>query len=560
MNTVNKFKEEQKKSIEMLKNLQNFLTKGDELGVEIEPSFYKKIETAISDANIEKLKIVLVGGFSEGKTSIAAAWLGRLDKKTMKISEQESSNEVSVYEISDSPVKLIDTPGLFGFKEQTNADSLAIEKYKDITRKHVSEAHIVLYVMNPKNPIKESHADELQWLLRDLNLLPRTVFVLSRFDEVADVEDEDDYQDNLKIKQQNIIDRLKEVIQLTANEEKNISIIAVSANPFNLGTEKWLQEENEFKKLSHIGLLQAATTGIMEKNGGLPAVIYETQKSVISDVIGKQMPTILEKNKKLISETQILENSQRRLKDNLSELGTSIVEAKRNLRRKIESYFSRLIMQISGCSPETLQDFVVREIGEEGCIINSKIQQYFDEAHSGVSVEIKRIDTQLTGELNHYNSTMASLGKQGIHFAVKNVKVTNTMIINGRNFLKLPIKFKPWGAVKLAKGLNMGLAGLGFALEMWDLHKQEEAQEKFNKGINSMADNFASQQKELLDMINHPDFESQFFPEYVDFMENKKEIDNKLLEHKKYQEEFAKWCSMGDTLAAEFKRLKAPIN
>ena len=43
-------------------------------------------------------------------------------------------------------------------------------------------------------------------------------------------------------------------------------------------------------------------------------------------------------------------------------------------------------------------------------------------------------------------------------------------------------------------------------------------------------------------------------------MENKKEIDNKLLEHKKYQEEFAKWCSMGDTLAAEFKRLKAPIN
>ena len=95
---------------------------------------------------------------------------------------------------------------------------------------------------------------------------------------------------------------------------------------------------------------------------------------------------------------------------------------------------------------------------------------------------------------------------------------------------------------------------------MWDLHKQEEAQEKFNKGINSMADNFASQQRELLDMINHPDFESQFFPEYVDFMENKKEIDNKLLEHKKYQEEFAKWCSMGDTLAAEFKRLKAPIN
>ena len=38
--------------------------------------------------------------------------------------------------------------------------------------------------MDPTNPIKESHKAELEWLFRDLGLLSRTVFVLSRFDAV----------------------------------------------------------------------------------------------------------------------------------------------------------------------------------------------------------------------------------------------------------------------------------------------------------------------------------------------------------------------------------------
>ena len=54
--------------------------------------------------------------------------------------------------------------------------------------------------MNSTNPIKDSHKEDLQWLFRELNLLPRTIFVLSRFDEVADVEDENDYMQNLNIK------------------------------------------------------------------------------------------------------------------------------------------------------------------------------------------------------------------------------------------------------------------------------------------------------------------------------------------------------------------------
>ncbi|MGE8452873.1 MAG: GTPase, partial [Pseudomonadales bacterium] len=166
-NTLDTFKAQQSHTQQLLEKLQQFLKLGEAAGVEIDPVLNSKLQHAIDSIAGEKLKVALIGGFSEGKTSIAAAWMEKLDKSSMRISHQESSNEVKIYEVGDDFV-LIDTPGLFGFKEQENAETHAIEKYKDITKKYVSEAHLVLYVMNPTNPIKESHKEDLTWLFRTL--------------------------------------------------------------------------------------------------------------------------------------------------------------------------------------------------------------------------------------------------------------------------------------------------------------------------------------------------------------------------------------------------------
>lgn len=192
----------------------------------------KKSWKKISETASDKLKVALVGGFSEGKTSIVAAWLGQFDKETMKINQSESSDEVEKYEFDD--LELVDTPGLFGFKETSDN-----QKYKDITEKYVSESNIILYVMNSANPIKESHKALLQWLFKDLDLLTRTVFVLSRFDEVTDIEDKEDYADMLKIKQDNVTQRLKDFDIIQSDE--TLPIVAVSANPFDEGLDYWLK-------------------------------------------------------------------------------------------------------------------------------------------------------------------------------------------------------------------------------------------------------------------------------------------------------------------------------
>ncbi|GAA8587756.1 hypothetical protein KYTH43_09090 [Helicobacter pylori] len=234
--TLKQFKENQKRNQEDLNKLLDFIHTGEKYGIKIEESFKAKINSAIQSA--AKLMVALVGGFFEGKTSIAAAWIERLDK-SMKIDHKESSDAVKIYDI-DNEMELVDTPGLFGFKEKIT-DNGKIERYKDITKKYISEAHLILYALNPSNPIKESHKDDLNWLFRTLNLLSRTIFVISRFDEEADIEDEEDYNKRFKTKKENIQNRLNDLISLSEKEKEGLIVVAVAANPFNEGLEYWLK-------------------------------------------------------------------------------------------------------------------------------------------------------------------------------------------------------------------------------------------------------------------------------------------------------------------------------
>ncbi|WP_154079439.1 GTPase [Helicobacter pylori] len=121
--TLEQFKRNQKRNQEILKKLLDFVHTGEEYGIKVEESLKDKIHNAMKDVSGQKLKVALVGGFSEGKTSIAAAWIERLDKKSMKIDHKESSDAVKIYDI-DNEMELVDTPGLFGFKVKTHENAI----------------------------------------------------------------------------------------------------------------------------------------------------------------------------------------------------------------------------------------------------------------------------------------------------------------------------------------------------------------------------------------------------------------------------------------------------
>lgn len=564
--TLDLFLSQNSKAVALLGKLRTFLEQGISLGVNIDPSLFSKLEHVGEHLADGKLKIALIGGFSEGKTSIAAAWMERLDKASMHISQQESSNEVKVYEVADNFV-LIDTPGLFGFKEQFNADLQAMEKYKDITRKYVSEAHLVLYVMNSTNPIKDSHKDDLNWLFRTLDLLPRTVFVLSRFDEVADVEDEASYAQNLQVKRNNVASRLHETIGASEAELAALSIVAVAANPFDMGTDYWLEHLDQFKVLSHIDSLQQATALKIQTSGGPEAMAEQARKSVILDVLHKELPLAVENDQRLGAEVERLTVMNRHLTRQLDEANLQIQEARIGLRDFIARYFSGMILRTQGLTLETFAEFFEREIGKDGVMVTTRLQNEFDRQLNGVSQELNRMRLSFDAEIAHYNSTVVNFGKQGVSYVIKGNFINNGSVLAARDGivtaaktlgldLTKALKFKPWGAVNLAKNINGVLAVAGLALEAYDSWKHHERKEAVNEAVKDMITNFNAQREELLAMVNSDIFQANFFPDYAALKVNANDVNDAINTQTQLRSQFQAWRESGELIEGEFTRLE----
>ncbi len=551
--TLEQFKRNQKRNQENLKKLLDFIHTGEKYGIHIEESLKDKIRNAMENVADQKLKVALVGGFSEGKTSIAAAWIDRLDE-SMKIDHQESSDAVKIYDI-DNEMELVDTPGLYGFKQKEH-DSGKIEHYKDITKKYVSEAHLILYALNPSNPIKESHKDDLNWLFRTLNLLSRTIFVISRFDEEADIEDEEDYNKRFKIKKENIQSRLNDLISLSEKEKEGLIIVAVAANPFGEGLEHWLEHKEEFQKLSHIKTLQDATQQKIKENGGKLTIIEEAKKSVIQDVVYKQMPLAKKEQQNLKRELEYLNKTLEKRRKDLQNLNSEISQARIHLREFITRYFSELIRQVLGTSLETINDFVIREIGNEGININTRVQNAFERETQGIVNEISKIETGFNADMGLFEKHAGAFGRIGINFLnqsgfinATNIKLARDTIAAVGKFvgMDLAFKFKPWGAVKLAGNLNKGLPLIGIAFEVWDSWKESQKIEKFEKAKEEMKSHFDGQEKEILALINDETrFKQTCFPMALKLEECIQACEENVKKTQECAQGLEKWIQTGE--------------
>lgn len=563
-NTVVEFKHQQEKTRQALKKLADFIDKGRNFGLNPDAALMEKLTVALKTSEEKILKVALIGGFSEGKTSIASAWLERLDK-SMNISQQESSNEVQVYRL-DNDIELIDTPGLFGFKEQLNSVG-EIEKYKETTKKYVSEAHLVLYVMNSVNPVKESHIEDLTWLFRDLNLLPRTVFVLSRFDEIADIEDDWDYRENLKIKKENVISRLKKLINLTEEEAEYIKIVGVSANPFGEGTSYWLEHLEEFKKISRISTLQNATHQTITQNGGATPIVLETQKSIIQDVLGKQMPKVRQQQEQLDHQLSQLSDAVQHLNNELAPMEAKIANVRVELLGFVSDYFTSLIRKVKGTDLTTFNDFYESEIGAEGIVLYTEIEKEFSRQCQSVSSSLHRISLDFDNEITRFETSVgADLAMKGIS-TLKNVKLNNTHILAARDGivsagkmvgmdLAKYLKFKPWGAINFAAKANAILAVAGLVMEAWDSYKKAKAEEDFRALVSEIVLNLENQRKGLIELLKQEDFINQLFPTYNKLQENLNLVLKANAETASRKQSFDEWQHEGAIIEGEYRIIK----
>ncbi|BAW59373.1 labile enterotoxin outputA [Helicobacter pylori] len=257
-------------------------------------------------------------------------------------------------------------------------------------------------------------------------------------------------------------------------------------------------------------------------------------------------------------ELEDLNKAMAKRRKEIQNLKGEISQASINLKEFITRYFSVLSRQVADTSLETFNDFVKREIGDEGINIDTRVQNAFERETQGIYNEMAKIGTSFNADMSSFEKHAGTLGKIGNEFLTKsglinatNIKLARDAIAAVGKFvgLDLAFKFKPWGAVKLAGNLNKALPFIGFAFEAWDSWNKYQKEQELEEAKKGMVSHFDNQKKEILDLINDETrFKQTCFLSALELEKLLQEIKEAIEKTQECDQEFEKWIKAGKDL------------
>ena len=460
---------EKSKLLEKIAKVKQNISQLNEIGIDTTDSI-KKLEETVQSVNNETLSIALIGSFSDGKTSVIAGWLGeKLDN--MKIDSDESSDQLEIYTPKSLPEKceIIDTPGLFGDKEKTGNNGENI-KFSDVTKKYIDQANIILYVVEAKNPIKESHFEVVKWIMKDLKKIENTIFIINKMDEVADLQDDEEFENQKDTKSIALKNKIAEIAELSPIETEKIRVVCISANPDNRGFDFWIQHKDSYEKRSRIKDLENITNNVLEKTSTqlITKTGFDTVLRIMSEYIKDIQYQITLITEEIIPE---MEENLRRNREDFEDSKKQILSRRNSFVQEIQNYRNKLKSGLNACTLESINEFIKDKIGIENGQITGKyiveeitriMQEYFDSSANIISDLAKDYE-----EIeNKQNDFFINLGKGAVNTLGKGTGIIGSMPIgtlkNGikagqgllNNVFRMGIKFKPWGITKFAKNFS----------------------------------------------------------------------------------------------------------
>jgi predicted GTPase len=548
------------KAKEHFEALKSLLDKGTSLGID-SSQLISKIDNIIRVMDDKVVRIVLLGSFSDGKTSAIAGLLGEL-KENMKIDQDESSDDLAIYHFDGlKNVEIIDTPGLFGTKEK-EVDGENI-KYSEITERYISEANIVIYVCDAVTPLKESHVEILKKVLRDFGKLQSTIFVINKMDEAGfDMLDEADYNRGSEIKKNVLISRLKDTISLTEEEARHLHIVCISADPKGKGLAHWFSKMDSYMERSHIGLLNDSISEIVSSSD-IEQLKSDTNLAVITDVVSdaqNQLCEITEPVEVAINEAQVL--------------NADLVQDQSSLKRDLLSSKARLLNELQLMSEGIKEDIDQADMSSINGIIENKLgivdgQIDYNIINSRISLVLSQcVETNnytLRSRVKEFSRKMdvqSKVVKDALKFGADKlgkVNITNTQVLNVRNQLgqyfnwAKKIKFKPHGAVKTASKMSKAAGIIGIVLnvgmDVGSYIKETKDLKKLADLKNILKSDISATFKDLYDtMSNDQSYFENFAPSYIQLCNAVEERNSELLKLqsqinllRQYNEQINEW-------------------
>ncbi|PUD69150.1 dynactin subunit 1, partial [Helicobacter pylori] len=200
-------------------------------------------------------------------------------------------------------------------------------------------------------------------------------------------------------------------------------------------------------------------------------------------------------------------------------------------------------------------DFVTREIGDEGSIIDTRVQNEFERQTQGILNEIAKIGTTFNADMSSFEKHAGTFGEiakklsQSRIINATSIKVARDGIVATGKFVgvDLALKFKPWGAVKLASNLNKALPLIGLVIEVWDSWKESQKIEKLEKAKEEMKSDFDGQKQEILALINDETrFKQTCFPSVFELEKCIQACEENVKKTQECAQGLEKWIQTGE--------------
>lgn len=478
--------------LQKLTALKQLLQKGVEYIPELQ-SYLGKIDSIVNTIKDGEISVVLLGSFSDGKTSAIAGLLGRLEDN-MKIDNDESSDELTIYRPKDlkKGFKIIDTPGLFGTKErEINGQNI---KFSEITERYISEAHIIIYVCDAVVPLKDSHVEIIRRVMRDYHKLDNTIFVINKMDEAGyDLLDEYDFNNGCKIKKENLISRLRSTINLTPDEEKRLHIVCIAADPKGKGLQHWFSKIDSYYERSHIKNLRKCVNDVVNNadTDKLASSSYETSVSEVVDGLHKAIKCTEKPVSKAIAK---MERDCTEIEEDGKRLKSELKSSRDELRQAINEIKNDAIREINGASLETIGDVISNQLGVQNDQVtfyvfqdklSAQIEQCCEANANNVNLAAVKIEKAYSMQEAMLNDAV----KYGVG-QLKNLNISGEQIKAVRDVIAKGYKFKPWGAINMGKNITKWAGrlgkGIGIVFELYGWYKKYENQKKLNELKSSL--------------------------------------------------------------------------
>lgn len=548
------------KRIKKLNSLKRLLESGLNYIPELQ-TYIDKVVSILNSVKDGEINVVLLGSFSDGKTSAIAGLLGRLEDN-MKIDNDESSDELTIYRPKDlkNGFKIVDTPGLFGTKEkEINGKDV---KFSQITERYISEAHIIIYVCDAVVPLKESHVEIISRIMRDYHKLDNTIFVLNKMDEAGyDLLDADDFSRGCEIKKANIISRLRSTINLTPDEEKHLHIVCIAADPKGKGLAYWFSKMDSYYERSHIKDLRNCINVVVDETDkeSLSSLTYETSVWDVVNALGKAIDeTTKPVNKALIK----IKESADDLVEDEKQLRKELSLSKNELKDALNEVKNDTLLEIKSASIETMGEIISNYLGEQGgnitfYIFRDKINSLIDQCCETNAKAVSITAVKLENSYSMQNEMLNDAVQFGIS-GLKNLKVSGEQVKAVRDIIASGYKFKPWGAINLGKSITKWAgwigAGLGVAFELYGWYKQNKEKKKLEELKFALETAVNDCMSDIFNMFNSDElYYKNFAPSYIDLCkkinERNKEIEDlqlKVKQLEQYKQRIDQWKKSGE--------------